>query len=195
MTDDVEVRYVTTDGEHYSIFTSSGTFYPPPGVTKFNVTVVGGGGAGGVAATADSVFNAICGAGAGGAGSGYVTGGSITIPDSEALYAEVGTGGATADRWSGGARGSESQLRYVSNGVAIYTAAGGYGGSSAQGDTYGALTPGNGGAGGSGGGGGGPMQNAGNNFQRNSFSYYESSGGAGGTNGGNGGVGVNYHCY
>lgn len=86
------------------VFTSSGTFTVPAGVTVVKVTVVGGGGAGGAPIT--SGINAVASGGGGGGGAAikYITG---LIPGST-INVTVGAGG------SGGNGGTSSFGAYCS---------------------------------------------------------------------------------
>lgn len=174
------------------VFTASGTFTPPAGVTSVDVLVVAGGGGGGSSSTT--------GGGGGGGGVVYQTGVSVT--PGVGVTVTVGAGGTRANGTAGGQGGTSA--------FGAVTATGGGGG----------ATPGTaGGAGGSGGGGAGgssgsnPAGGAGTAGQGNnggagagsSFTSQRSSGGGGGAggtgtngvagstgSGGNGGVGVNY---
>lgn len=143
----------TTSGPKFQLFTSSGIFTPPSGVTTVRVLVVGGGAGGG-------------GGHSNGGGSGFVVKGTYTI--SGAVTVTVGNGG------SGGASGGTNTG--LSGGVSSFgshlSASGGSGGASASGS----------GAGGSGGGGGGNSGcgGAGGTAGTNGVTCSNYTGGAGG---------------
>ena len=119
------------------VFTSTGTFTVPAGVTKVKVTVVGGGGAGGGATQASCLFSGGAGGGGGGASikviSGLTPGGTIT--------ATVGLGG-TGNTGTGGAGGTSSFGAYCSatgcgagvGGLNVTQGAAGAGGAGSGGD-------------------------------------------------------------
>lgn len=150
------------------VFSSSGTFTVPTGITKVKVTVIGGGGGGGYSAGTSDPSG---GGGGGGAAiktiSGLTPGGTIAVT--------VGTGGAGGTSGTGTAGGTSSFGTYCS-------ATGGSGGGASSSN---AASGGSGGVGSSGdlniggGGGGGAM------------SYVRNVAGAGGSSiMGGGGKGV-----
>ena len=108
------------DTHGYQVFTASGTFTPPAGITSYRVIIVGGGGGGGRGA----VYT----------GSGYSVGGSggnggaietIVSGQSQASYnIIVGTGGAGGTTSGDGGAGSNSSAFGM-------TVGGGAGGSNA----------------------------------------------------------------
>ena len=157
------------------VFTSSGTFTPPEGITSVDVLVVGGGGAGGIG-----------GSGCGGGGAGgvvYQTGVAV----SGAVTVTVGAGGTDAGLGGDGVGGSGGNSSFGS-----ITAIGGGGGAD-SGTTAGL-------AGGSGGGGAGSSAaqsngGAGTSGQGSAggrgFMHATADNRAGGGGGGAGGVGGN----
>ncbi len=128
---------VSTFGAYtLNVFTTSGVFVPPPGLTQVDVLVVGGGGGGG----GDRE-----GGGGGGAGdvvwqTNVSVAGNVTVT--------VGDGGAGGTGTGSGSTGGTSSFAAVSTVTAIGGGGGGRGETSAAG-----------GAGGSGGGGGGTDSN------------------------------------
>jgi hypothetical protein len=98
----------SSSGSNGQIFTSSGTFTVPTGVTAVKVTVIGGGGGG---------YSGVTNGGAGGTSSFGVH-----------ASATAGSGGLSL---SGGAGGSGSGTFVVSGGNAVYLAGGAAGGSNA----------------------------------------------------------------
>ena len=127
-------------GDRGQVFTSSGTFTVPTGVTSVKVTVVGGGGGGGFGATSS-------GGGGGGGGGGvaveFVTG----LTPGGTVAVTVGAGGAI----NGGTGGTSSFGAFCSatgggggSANSVGNAAGGGGGSGSGGDYN--LTGGRGGA-------------------------------------------------
>lgn len=150
-----------------SIFTSSGTFTPPLGVTSVRVLVVGGGGGG-------------AGGHAGGGGSGHVRTGTFTISGPVAIT--IGSGG------SGGSGGSDanssgSASAGGSSSFGPYLTAGG--GSGGQASSPASMS---GAPGGSGGGGGGNCGTAGSGGANG----YSGKAGIGGSGNGGGGAGGNF---
>jgi hypothetical protein len=135
-------------GGRGQVFTSSGTFTVPDGVTAVKVTVCGGGGGGGAGYTTSATGVSGVGGGGGGGGfaidfvTGLTPGGTVTVT--------VGAAGAAGSAGSGGAGGTSSFGAYVSatgggggaGAVNVNTNAGGAGGS-----TSGAAWGINGGAG------------------------------------------------
>ena len=125
---------ITEEGtaQGQQIFTTSGTFTVPAGVTQVSAVVVGGGGGGG-----DSTAGDEPGAGGGGGGLAY---GTFTVTPGESLTVTVGTGGA-------GGEGNNGNATTIARGATtLLSGGGGGGGSSTDGDDSG------GGAGGSSGG-------------------------------------------
>ena len=157
-------------GPRAEVFTSSGTFTVPTGVTACKVTVVGGGGGGGGSHLAD---RAGCGGGGGGTAIEWITG--LTAGDTVSVTVGAGgTGGGTsASTKDGSAGGTSSFGSYCSAtggqggvgtiyGTSAYKTDGGLGTGGTfnyrggAGGSY-VSDPG-GGQGGAGGGGGSPTQ-------------------------------------
>lgn len=125
----------TTGGfSNMQVFTSSGTFTVPTGITKVKVTVVGGGGAGGGANNGSG-----SGGGAGGAAISILTG----LTPSNTLLVGVGAAGAGVLNGTGGAGGS-SNVRSGTQTISTVSATGGSGGA-ANGGAPGAGGSGSGG--------------------------------------------------
>jgi hypothetical protein len=197
------VSSVSYAGSKSQVFTSSGTFTVPTGISAVKVTVIGGGGGG-----SGSNYGLGGGSGGGGAGvavrwiTGLTPGGTVTVT--------IGTAGSagTATPTSGGAGGTSSFGAYASatggSGGVPFTIslppAGGAGGTGSSGDLN--LSGGKGGIGqGSGctyessGGGGGSGMNSGMSGPMIGFTGYVLSGnavspGGSGYVGGHGGDGV-----
>jgi hypothetical protein len=158
------------------VFTSSGTFTPPAGVTSVGVLVVGGGGAGGAAGSRG---------GGGGAGA-VVWNPAVTVTPGVAVTVTVGAGGARSVTGPGtGASGASSAFG------ALVTAPGGGGGGAGSGYPGGNGACGGGGAGHNGGNAhlGGTGSVGGNGGTGDSTGSSGNLGGGGG--GGMGGPGVN----
>lgn len=116
-----------SSGRGMQVFTSSGTFVAPAGVTSVKVSVVGGGGNGGSATSVSVIsYSAGCGGGGGGVAIGVVSGSALA----QSIAVTVGSAGQAS-----------------SFGQIMQAGGGGHGGSAAQGQS------GSGGAGGSGSGG------------------------------------------
>ena len=98
-------------GPRAEVFTSSGTFTVPSGVTACKVTVVGGGGGGGGAYQAD---RAGCGGGGGGTAIEWITG--LTAGDTVSVTIGAGGtgGGTTAGSQDGNSGGTSSFGSYCS---------------------------------------------------------------------------------
>lgn len=110
----------------YQLFTASGTFNVPAGVTKVKATVIGGGGGGGGA----NYYDQDAYGGAGGAGGQLV--GYVSVVPSNAMAVTVGSGGAGSNAYNtAGSAGSASAFGAL-------TANGGYGGAAALGSSSGA---------------------------------------------------------
>lgn len=112
-------------GGRGQVFTSSGTFTIPTGITAVKVTVVGGGGGGGAGA------NNICGynGGAGGGGGGaikFLTG----LTSGNTITVTVGAAGArAANNTAGGSTGGTSSVSSGTQSITTITCTGGVGGS------------------------------------------------------------------
>ena len=135
-------------GNHgYQLFTSSGTFTVPAGVTRLNVRAIGGGGGGGGGGTTSASTTTQYGGGGGGPGG--VTEAAIPVTAGEALTVTIGAGGAGG---AGGAAGGNAGSSGNNGGVSSLT-----GGSVG---VYGPFGNGAQGSGANGGGawGGGPSQ-------------------------------------
>ncbi len=108
-------------GKQVKIFTSSGTFTVPSGISKVYVKIVGGGGAGGN--NTCNTANQVCGF-AGGSSGGYAEG-SINVMGTTSIGVTVGTGGS-----NGSGAGNPGLTSYFST---YLTATGGQGGSNTAG--------------------------------------------------------------
>lgn len=199
---------LTVTSAYEQIFTSSGTFIVPSGVTQISAVCVGGGGG---ASGSPGVSDA-SGAGGGGGGLSY---GTFTVTPYETLTITIGSGGAGGDAGTnnGNAGGNSIIKRSTTDLLLGGGGAGGvyYPGGKATGgisdgtQRVGGGTGGTGGAsqsnngGGGGGGGGGYSGNGGDGGTGNSGVGSAGSGGGGGGGGGqanvntqnNGGGGVN----
>lgn len=172
----------TFDSSYESIFTSSGTFTVPSGVTQVSAVCIGGGG-GASGSPGTSLYS---GAGGGGGGLAY---GTFTVTPGESLTISTGSGGAGSSGTNPGGDGSDSIISRVSPSANLLIAYGGgggvnggpSGGSSGTGGTAGNVSGSERDGGGNGGIGGNSMNNNGGG----------GGGGAGGYsgNGGNGGIG------
>ena len=204
----------TFDSSYESVFTASGTFTVPSGVTQVSVVCIGGGG-GASGSPGTSLYS---GAGGGGGGLAY---GTFSVTPGESLTISTGPGGAGASDTNSGGDGASSS---ISRGAQTLLSAGGGGGginggpgntSTGTGGAYGSYGGiavgggGNGGTGGSsnndnggggGGGAGGYNGNGGSGGIGNSGVGEDGNGGGGGGGGGqslgglqnNGGGGVGY---
>jgi hypothetical protein len=91
-------------GTYRQVFSASGTFVVPPGVTRVRVQVWGGGGGGGGAANSANGF-----AGTGGGGGGYADRRRIDVTPGQSIPVTIGAGGSAGPAGgSGGAGGSSS---------------------------------------------------------------------------------------
>ena len=134
---------VTNSNPHgMQIFTSSGTFTIPAGVTSVKVTVVGGGGGGGGVGTVSATKRA-----GGGGGGGYTEKILTGITPGLTLSVSVGAGGSGGNQVSGGSGGTSS----VSSGTQTITTISSTGGAGGTGGNVTTGAPG--GAGGTGSGG------------------------------------------
>ena len=107
------------DTHGYQVFTASGTFTPPIGITSYRVIIIGGGGGGGRGAV---IGELTLSGGTGGSGGAIET---IVSGQSQASYnIIVGTGGAGGTTSGGGGAGSNSSAFGM-------TVGGGSGGSNA----------------------------------------------------------------
>ena len=114
---------VTGSASGYQLFTSSGTFNIPAGVTTLYVRCVGGGsgGSGGTVAASSSAT----GSGGGGGAAGMVNSGFIVISGDTALTITVGAGGAAATWGNTSGAGGNSQVVGASSSTVYAAAAGG----------------------------------------------------------------------
>lgn len=96
-------------GMKYQIFTSSGTFIVPSGVTQVLVTLIGGGGGGSKGGGAHS-------SGAGGGGGGVYYRAPVTVTPGSSIPVTIGSGGAggTSSHIDGYAGGTSSFGSYLS---------------------------------------------------------------------------------
>jgi len=145
----------STTGLAAQLFTASGTFTVPAGVTAIKVYLVGGGGAGaGAAVTSSTTYSAGVGGGGGGGLISYITG----LTPGNTVSVTVGAGGTGTSGGAGSSGGTTSFGSYCS-------ATGGAGGSSVISRTVtvsGSTTSSAGGTGGSPTGGTYNMQASGN---------------------------------
>lgn len=117
-------------GASKEVFTSSGVFNVPAGVTQIFVTLVGGGGGGGAGNAWNGVSHPVTGSG-GGAGQGWIRK-AIDVTPLEAITVTIGAGGEPANSWGdvsplNGPNGTDSSLG------SYLTAKGGQGGSGGYG--------------------------------------------------------------
>ena len=171
--DSVDSNVIEVAKRGQELFTTSGTFVVPAGITQVSAVAVGGGGGGGNATDDDEP-------GAGGAGGG-LSYGTFAVTAGESLTVTVGAGGNNGN--TGGTGGTTSINR---GGTTLISAGGGSGGSSTDGGASG------GGNGGSSGG----TERDGGGTGGDGGSTSDSSTGAGGGGGaagysGNGGAGSN----
>ena len=124
------------------VFTSSGTWTKPSGITKVKVIVIGGGGGGG-----GGTNNYYAGGGGGGGGTAIEI---IDVSSVSSVSVTIGGGGAGAAAGSGGGAGSTGSTGVTSSFGSYCSATGGVGGAGQPG---GSPWIGLGGAGGSGSGG------------------------------------------
>ena len=108
------------------VFTSSGTWTRPSGVTKVNIFVVGGGAGGGGAHTAY--------AGAGGGGGGTCIKYALDVSSISSATVTIGAAGSAGGAPGAGGAGGAS---WWSGGGIAYTGNGGSGGGSSHGTAYG----------------------------------------------------------
>lgn len=114
-------------GPNSQLFTSSGTFTVPAGVTNIMVTVVGGGG-GGSWGWGDACVPYY----GGGGGVGGVAGGYLSVTPGSTFTVTVGAGGAGSNTGNGSAGGTSSF-------GSAFTATGGGAGTRASGNNYGVF--------------------------------------------------------
>jgi len=112
-------------GAQAQVFTASGTFTIPTGVTAIKVTVVGAGG-GGAGATAGNVF---CAGGGGGYGVQYFTG----LTPANTLTVTVGAAGTGGGGDSSGGTGGTSSIASGTQTITTASATGGGGGNATTG--------------------------------------------------------------
>lgn len=202
--DSVDSTFSTvSDPTGQQLFTSSGTFTVPTGVTSIAIVCIGAGGGGGGSDKDDEL-----GGGGGGGALAYVN--NITTTPGQSLTVTVGTGGNGGGSGQAGSAGGDSSV--VLGGTTLCSAGGGQGGAivdnGGAGGAGGTVITGTGGSGGSGGnandgttgngggggGAGGYSGNGGNGVANNSgASGGNGAGGAAGgagRNAGGGGVGV-----
>jgi len=119
-----------SSGAAATVFTTTGTFTIPTGVTEVKVTVVGGGGGGGGGTTGACVtYNGI-GGGGGGAAVKWLTG----LTPGSTIAVTVGTGGAGGSGGAG-ATGITSSVASGTQTISTVSATGGVGGSGTGGIT------------------------------------------------------------
>jgi len=102
------------------VFTASGTFNPPAGVTQVEVELIGGGAAGGASSNSTAGGGILGNPGGGGAGGGYCYG-RINLTSSGGVPVTIGAGGLATANAGGGNGGLSSFSSYCSAG-------GGFGG-------------------------------------------------------------------
>ncbi len=172
------------------LYTSSGTWTAPTGVTSVDVECWGGGGGGGRGTTKNA------GGGGGGGGGGYAKKLSIPVTSGNNYTVTVGTGGASATNGSSSSFTGNSSINVTATGGSKGSDNGSSGGSGGSGNCTGgcnvSYTGGSGGAGGSSyGGGGGGSAGTGSNGNAGDQGNSGGSGAlavTGGGPGGNGGV-------
>lgn len=163
------------------VFTSSGTFTVPSGVTKLKLTCVGGGGGGGGYSQRGSYFGSGGSGGGGGASEGV-----LTVTSGQTISVTIGAGGgAGGSLGSGGTAGSGA-----SGGSTIFdviTAGGGGGGGGGYSASNGYL---NGGAGSLGGASGGSLNLSGMYGSSTSLAIGSYGSGGGQTSNGVSGIAI-----
>ncbi len=102
------------------VFTASGTFNPPAGVTQVEVELIGGGAAGGASSNTTAGGGILGNPGGGGGGGGYCYG-RINLTSSGGVPVTIGAGGLATANAGGGNGGLSSFSSYCSAG-------GGFGG-------------------------------------------------------------------
>ena len=112
------------------VFTSSGTFTVPAGVTKLKVTVVGGGASGYGASGVNAAF--MGGRAGGDAGGAAIK--TITVTPGDAIAVTIGAGGASGSSSSAGGTSSFGAHCSATGGGAASTFTGGVGGTGSSGD-------------------------------------------------------------
>ena len=111
------------------VFSSSGTFTIPSGVTALKITVIGGGGGGGSTSSAP-----IGGAGGGGTAVSYLTG----LTPGGTLAVTIGAGGAQGGSYNTGGNGGNSTVASGTQSISTIT---GGGGIASRGSNQGAWIP------------------------------------------------------
>lgn len=172
----------TFDSNYESVFTSSGTFTVPSGVTQVSAVCIGGGG-GASGSPGTSLYS---GAGGGGGGLAY---GTFTVTPGESLTISTGPGGAGASGTNPGGDGSDSIIYRGSTATDLLI---GYGGGGGINGGPGNTSSGTGGT--SGNASGSEIDGGGNGGTGGSSNNNNGGGGGGGAggysgNGGNGGIG------
>lgn len=109
------------------IFTSSGTWTCPTGVTVIDVLAVGGGGGGGASKSTDNTYSCV----GGGGGGGQVFETQLTVTPGTSYTVTIGSGGlgSTSGASAGGVGGSTT---FANGATVLLTALGGGGGASAN---------------------------------------------------------------
>jgi hypothetical protein len=157
-----------------SVFTASGTFGVPAGVTKVKVRAIGGGGGGG--------GNTTQGGGGGGGGGGYAEG-VVAVTPGQAIAVTVGGGGAGGVNNGGSAAANSGAAGGASSFGTALLAAGGNGG-------LGSLSGGQGDSGAGGSGAGGAINMTGGSGNAGSAAAASGFGGMGGAAASGGGGGA-----
>ena len=185
-----------------AVFTESGTWTVPAGITSVDVFVMGGGGGSGGTSSYEPDDGSWGKDGeGGGGGAGRITKKTVTVSPGNSISVTIGKGGTRGSNvsgTSGGTAGNGTNGGTSSFGT-FASASGGEGGKGGSGTGIYSMTGGNGGSGSAGGGGGGGMASGGNGGNGDycggggagvswDGTSNNASGGNGGTYGGGGGA-------
>tara|TARA_Y100000114_G_C11758410_1_gene328168 strand:+ start:1699 stop:3183 length:1485 start_codon:yes stop_codon:yes gene_type:complete len=129
------------------VFTSSGTYTRPSGITKVKVTVIGGGGGGGGTRASSSGSSTVA-SGAGGGGGGATAIQIVNVSSISSTAITVGQGGAGGTTGGNGAAGDTSKFGADSDSHKVTAAGGAAGTGASQGSSGNASKFGAGAAGG-----------------------------------------------
>jgi hypothetical protein len=115
------------------LFTSSGSFTVPSGVTQMRMTAIGGGaGAGNMV---DGGYNNDYGGAGGGSSGQYVSNYTISVTPGETINVTIGAGGANAGTaWGSANQGGTGGTTYIYTAAGTYYLLGGIGGYGGPGD-------------------------------------------------------------
>jgi hypothetical protein len=150
------LKTVNRSSTSSQLFTSSGTFNVPAGVTQIYVQLVGAGGG-----------SAYCSSNCGGGGGGGFVSGMLPVTSGEALTITVGSGGYSQSSGSGTGGGGGGGSAIYRSGTMLCAAGGGGGGSYNDKGDYG---------------GGGGSSGFGTSINGGNSSYSSGGGGTGGNN-------------